>query len=238
MVESPDLKRLQVLIEALDDTHVAVVWNASRDLARLGTAAAAALPALSRAAMGHDPTSRLWARFAIAKITGDTEKYLPQLIADLKNKKLLFPGMVSAALAGFGSAAVSAVPLLIDELSEANPEYRWSAAGALANIGLGASEAVPALIRVLNDADEKVRWYAAWALGEINDRRAVAPLIELLEDVDDDVRGYAARSIARIGGDDARAAIPGLESMLVDPNPNIAQTAAECIQKISASEKS
>ncbi len=167
MTQSDVELRVQILIEALEDPHVSVVWNATRELAKLGPFAAEALPALAVALKSHDPTSRLWARFAIAKITGDETSHLPEFIKALGNKKGLFPGMASAALAGFGPKARDAVALLIQELNEDNAEYRWSAAGALANIGPDAAVAVPALMQTLGDSDEKVRWYAAWALGEI-----------------------------------------------------------------------
>src|SRR5436309_3373560 len=97
--------RLQVLIEALSDSHVSVVWNASRELARLGPRANAALPALAAGLKSYDPTSRLWARYAIARITGHLQKHLPELIDALSQKRSVFPGMASAAIAGFGPAA-------------------------------------------------------------------------------------------------------------------------------------
>jgi HEAT repeat protein len=233
-VQDEKQNRIAVLITALEDPHVSVVWNATRDLAKLGPAASSALPALRIALKSHDPTSRLWARFAIAKITGDEASHLTEFIKALNNKKGIFPGMASAALAGFGRNARAAVPLLIAELAEENAEYRWSAAGALANIGPEAAEAVPTLIQTLEDQDEKVRWYAAWALGEIGSAAepAVSALIGLLDDIDDDVRGYAARSIAKIGGTNCARALPRLEAMAHDENPNLRSAAQEAITRI------
>jgi len=226
--------RVSLLINALQDPHVSVVWNATRDLARLGPAASDALPALQQALKSHDPTSRLWARFAIAKITEDEPTHLPEFVKALGNKKGIFPGMASAALAGFGRNATAAVPLLIAELREDNAEYRWSAAGALANIGPEAFEAVPELTRLLADPDEKVRWYSAWALGEIGSAAepAILALVGLLDDIDDDVRGYAARSIANIGGKAAKAALPRLKEMAHDDNPNLRSAAEDAIARI------
>ena len=235
LMETEVRARVRVLINALEDPHVSVVWNATRDLARIGPVAAEALPALELVLKSHDPTSRLWARFAIAKITGDEVSHLSEFIKALNNKKGIFPGMASAALAGFGRNARSAIPLLISELQEDNVEYRWSAAGALANIGPEAVEAVPMLMRTLDDDDEKVRWYSAWALGEIGPaaESAVSELIRLLDDIDDDVRGYAARSIAKIGGSDSKTALPRLEEMTHDENPNLRSAAQEAISRIS-----
>lgn len=224
--------RVTLLANALVDTHVSVVWNAARDLARLGSLATAALPALETTLKSHDPTSRLWARFAIVKITGDLEPHLDVFLKALGDKKVVFPGMASAAIAGLGASASRAVPLLIEELKESNPEYRWSAAGALANIGPAAQAASGMLIQTLNDPDEKVRWYSAWALGMIGVREGIRPLIDALDDIDDDVRAYAIRSIGMLGGQEALAALPKLENLLEDDNPNIGALAQEAIGRI------
>ncbi len=206
--------RIETLIAALSDTHVSVVWNAARELAKFGMQASAAVPALESLLSASDATSVLWVRYALTKITGDVQICLPYAIAALGDKQRVFPGMASAALAGLGAAAAPAVPALILELSDQHADNRWAAAGALANIGPAAAEAVPVLTESLIDPDEKVRWYAAWALGEIGPASApaVSALIDALHDGDDDVRGYAVRALGRIGAA-ARTAIPELQEL-------------------------
>jgi HEAT repeat protein len=226
--------RVAVLALALTDDQVSVRWNAAKDLAKLGPAAESALPALGKALSSDDSTTALWARHAIAKITGSPERHMPLLIAGLYNPRI-FPGMAAAALTGFGEAAVSAVPALTAKLADPHPDNRWSAACALASIGPAAEEAVSALASCLSDVDEKVRWYAAWALGEIGPASApaVRALIERLNDFDDDVRGYSARALGKIG----RASLPSLSSirsLLQDENAAVREEAAAAIELISA----
>jgi HEAT repeat protein len=234
MDESTQAQRIERLIRALKDLQVSVVWNATRELARFEAAAISALPALNAALQSSDHASRLWARYAIARITGDLPAHLPFFIEALPDRTTLFPGMAAAALAGFGPVAAPAVPQLIRELQDADAEYRWSAAGALAAIGPAAMEALPALIDTLNDPDEKVRWYSAWALGEIGAgaTAAVPALTAALDDIDDDVRGYAARAIGNIGGHAAEVALPGLRALQADENPNLRSAATEALDRL------
>lgn len=236
MDETPQAQRIERLIRALKDLQVSVVWNATRELARFGAEAVAALPALNRVLESSDHASRLWARYAIARITNDLPAHLPFFIEALADRTTLFPGMAAAALAGFGPVAAPAVPRLIHELQDADAEYRWSAAGALAAIGTAAVEAVPALITTLDDPDEKVRWYAAWALGEIGPASAdaVPALIAALNDIDDDVRGYAARALGNIGGPTSEAALPALRALLADDNHNLQSAATEALARLEA----
>ena len=224
--------RVNLLIQALTDDQVSVRWNAARDLAKLGPAAAAALPALDDALSSEDSTTALWARHSIAKITGNAARHMPLLIAGLHNPRI-FPGMAAAALTGFGAEAVLAVPALIQHLSHTNADNRWSAACALASIGPSAVDAVPALAECLSDGDEKVRWYSAWALGEIGP--ASAPAVEALtgrlDDFDDDVRGYSARALGKIGPA-AISSLPALKTLLKDENAAVREEAAAAIELI------
>ena len=222
-----------MLTLALKEAQVSVCWNASRDLARIGKEAAAALPALMETLQSTDPTSSLWARYAIAKITGNLPAHLPTFIALLQDKRV-FPGMAAAAISGFGADAKEAIPELIVALSDPHPDNRWSAAGALAHMGTEARVAVPSLISLLDDADEKVRWYAAFALSEIGAeaRAAVPALIRALDDSDEDVRGYAVRALGRIQPE-GRAAIPQIQALLADESGAIREEAEVALALLS-----
>ena len=197
-----DAKRVALLIEALRDDKVSVRWNVIRELGRMKEGGRDAVPALTNLLTDRDGTTALWARVAVARITGDVDSHLPVLLDALRTKARLFPGMAAAALGELGASAAPAVPALAAELKAPHADDRWSAAGALAAIGSAASPAVPALADALeHDRDEKARWYAAYALSEIgpDSAPAIPALLQALEDIDDDVRGYAARALSRIG---------------------------------------
>jgi len=227
-------RRIETLILALGDDHVSVRWNAARELARVGSGAVVALPVLNALLEDRDATSALWARYAIARISGDTQKHLSILIAALGDRRI-WPGMAAFAIAGFGAEGRDAVAALTAELTAEHPDNRWSAAGALANIGPDARTAVPALIGALADADEKVRWYAAWALGSIGPDAALAvrALVDALDDVDEDVRGYAALALGRIGAP-ARIAIPRLQALLDVDHTSVSNAMAEALQQLNS----
>jgi HEAT repeat protein len=233
-MEQDIASRVKLLILALKDSQVSVRWNAAKDLARLGPEAVGALDALDDALMSEDSTTALWARHAIARITGQPARHMGLLTAGLSNPRI-FPGMAAAALTGFGEVAAPAVPALIRNLSDPHPDNRWSAAFALASIGPAAAAAAPALIESLSDQDEKVRWYAAWALGEIGPAsvQAVPALIARLDDFDDDVRGYSARALGRVGPE-AAAAMPALKMLLEDDNAAVREEAATAIALIGS----
>ena len=225
--------RIAMLAAALSDEKVSVGWNAAKELAKIGPDAAAALPALSEALRSHDATTALWARYAVAKITGETRKHVGAIIQALDDRRV-YAGMAATALAGFGADAREAVPKLISMLGPRNrPDDRWSAAFALAEIGPHSRSAVPALAEALSDPDEKLRWYSAFALGEIgrDSVSAVPALIQALDDFDDDVRGYAARALGRIGPA-ARQAIPHLEPLLSDENESVRNETESAILSI------
>lgn len=233
MTEQELDKRVALLASAMSDPDPGVCWNAARELAKLGPRASAALPELARALRGHDATTALWARFAIVKITGETAKHLPLFLRALEDKRI-YPGMAGFAIAGLGVDAREAVPILIRQLEDPNPDNRWSAAGALASMGAEARDAVPALREAIRDTDEKVRWYTVWALGEMGPeaRDAVPELTAALDDFDDDVRGYAARALGRIGPD-AAAAVPALRTLLEDENGAVCEGARAALELIS-----
>ena len=238
-MNEPD-NRLPALMDALRDPHVSVGWNAARELAKMGSAARPALFELAKSLRHRDATTALWARFAIAIITGETAKHLPVFIEAL-NGKQVYPGMAAAALAGLGAAALPAIPELIPKLRDESADNRWGAAWAIANIAKAVNEeeneasneadvesadilreAVLPLAGILRgDADEKVRWYAAFALSEIGPDAADAlpALTAALDDFDDDVRGYAARALGRIGPL-AITALPRLTALRDDPTEN------------------
>lgn len=126
-----------------------------------------------------------------------------------------------------GSAAIGAVPALIELFKDEDSDVRWEAARALISIG---APVVPALIEALKDECCIVRLYAVATLGNIR-LPAVSPFIEALSDICTDVRLEAAFVLDRFGVSAAQA-IPALSSALADEDKILRRTAAEVLGKI------
>jgi len=92
------------------------------------------------------------------------------------------------------------VPVIIEGLSDADPEVRLHAARAIASFGKvgGSREALAAL---LSDEDAAIRKVAIYALGQTGDPEAIPILIPRLEDPLEDVRWNAALALAVLGDD-------------------------------------
>lgn len=232
-METPS--RVRILALALSDEKPSVRWNAAKSLAQMGPVAVSALTDLRIAMQSPEPGTALWARVAVAKITGDVSRHLPVLIAALTDKRH-FPGMAPTAIGMLGPEAAPAVAALAVCLQDEHPDNRWAAALALSQIGPLAAEAVPALAHALSDLDEKVRWYAAIALGEIGPaaKGALHQLVRTLEGVDDDVRGSAAKALGRIGVSTSEV-MEGLTELAGDVNPSVAEEARRSLVTLSGS---
>jgi len=80
--------------------------------------------------------------------------------------------LIVATIGGFGPAARSAVPSLIELLKAPDVMVRRSTAMALGNIGRGARSAAPSLTERLTDTDPQVRKLALEALKVIDPESA------------------------------------------------------------------
>ncbi len=100
---------------------------------------------------------------------------LQSLIAALRSPDGYTRQEARHALVRLGS---SAVPALIECLSDSAFRVRWEAAKALSQIG--EASAAPALVRTLTDEKPGVRWLAAEALVALR-AHALIPLLEGLQ---------------------------------------------------------
>src|SRR5690606_11452909 len=87
---------------------------------------------------------------------------------------------------------------------------------ALGDLREEASPAVPKLIALLKDGSPFIRHHVVEALGQIQQPvDTIAPLLgELVNDDDQYVRFLSGLALARIGGEQAQAAVPGLVQAL------------------------
>jgi HEAT repeat protein len=149
-------------------------------LGAAGPAAKAAVADLRRALDDKGALARLGAAYALARITGDTDTYLPQLLLawrDTYDPEEPYPvlPLLLDCLGELGPAAAPAVPQLL-ALIEA-PHYqhrrdddeRVAAVGVLGKIGPAAKAALPRL-RGLADGNSPMARAAASALQDIAGR--------------------------------------------------------------------
>jgi HEAT repeat protein len=191
--------------------------KAALTIAKLGTAAQAAVPALVEALRDPDAGVAEAAAYALKRVVATPE---PAASATTPTRAVML-------------AASAGVEGLVGMLAHEDPAFRWRAAVALGELGAEAKGAVPALLDGLDDEDETVRRGAARALGKIGaDVAAVPALAAALGDRTDElVRQYAAEALGRMGAE-AKAAIPALIGALKDASHGVSDQAAEALLKI------
>ncbi|MEX2113670.1 MAG: HEAT repeat domain-containing protein, partial [Pirellulales bacterium] len=134
------------------------------------------------------------------------EAGLPALTAALKRPESR--GQAAVLLGRIGPAAHSAVPSLLDAISDEDPEVRREVLYALGAIIADKGPADPRIVAALDDPEVRVRATAAYALGRAGAaaKPAVPKLRNLLESDDPLVRVVCAWSLAHIAPDDAQLA--------------------------------
>ena len=139
-----------------------------------------------------------------------------------------------SVLSGFGPAAKSLTPKMIEILSaaEQNIQIHNGALRVIQAIGPDAKPALPAVIALLRvDRPNHLNHWVFAALRGIGSP-AVEALIELLSDPTAILRSRAATGLAIIGPD-ARAALPNLEQRLADDDVQVRVAAANAVWLIS-----
>lgn len=155
-------RAVTVLTESLKGSDPRVRAAAARGLFELNAPRELVAEALGDMMADKDPVVQANVAEALASLG---EKAVPRLIKALQNDDL--QPLAVAVINRLGPKAKDAVPALIDELKDPNPEYRREVEFALATIGPDAKAAVPALVKELNDDDVRVRRTACYALGKI-----------------------------------------------------------------------
>ena len=124
--------------------------------------------------------------------------------------------------------SAAAVPVLIDQCADPDPDVRACAIYSLGKLGERAADAVPTLVQRLADASMYVGQLAADALARIGSA-ATPPLINALKEGTPPVRGRAARALAQIA--DPKS-IPALIAALEDESPIVEYYADIALQKM------
>ena len=154
-------------------------------LARMGSIAKPAIPALIRVLMKNES---FHVREAAAEALGDLgsgdKSAIAALTEALSNDKMLWVrGSASGALEKVDPGPPArVVPSLLQKATNADSRVRASAITALGYIRAEPDRIVPVVINALHDPDPRTRYFAVRALGELgpNAKPALPALMELL----------------------------------------------------------
>lgn len=222
---------LNLLVELLENEQIRV--EAAAAIGSIGARAKQAVPGL----IGTFAASS--ARVGEAKARqGDPIK--PGTSEFRSLNQLLWPedyfrANVAIALGKVGSAAVPAVPILAEALSDDADWVRSHAASALGKIGPSAKSALPELIAAMKDSDQNVRKNSADALGEIDpeDGSVITILIQALNDEETDVRVNAVNGLAKVRSK-RTAVIEAMSRAVQDPKHKVRLAAIAAIRRLGA----
>ncbi len=220
-LSSDDPAAVEKLLQALesDDRDKRVV--AATRLGDIGERTA--IPALLRLLRDEDWRVREEAARVLGKL-----KVAAAVVGLLECIRTGRPGPFGGSTSIFGDAikaiGASAVPVLVDALSDEDPRVRLAIIDLLGESS--EPEAIPALVGALRDPEWRVRWQAAEALGKLRNSAAVPDLIEMLADSNKDVRIAVAYALGRIK---EPAAIEGLIKLLHDREWRVRWGAAEAL---------
>jgi len=138
-------------------------------------------------------------------------------------------------LIALGPDAKAAIPALIAQLGDHNPDLRYAAVFTLRSLGPVASDSLEALIKCLKDSEFTVQSDAILGLGELQQQpeRVIPILLRLLEKPQDPQHSAILRSDAlwsiRQFGAQARPAIPEIIRLLEDSEQNIRSEATNVL---------
>jgi HEAT repeat protein len=186
------------LAQALEDEDRRVRRLSAEALARIGPGAKAAAPALIKALNDADEQARREFARLLRRSGPSAQVIFPSSVQEIqvRNEHVRVRAMAVAALERIGS---SAVPALIDTLTNTDPAARINAAEALGRLGEDGKPAAAALTTILlKDKDARVREAAAHAFSKLPHYDSA--LVVALKDSDPGVRAAAIHALEHSGG--------------------------------------
>ena len=153
----------------------------------------AAIPALLELTLAEEVDSRWWAVRALAASPHTRTENLIPLLSDSASEV-----RAAAALALCNHPDESAIPALINTLSDEDSLTAGLAGNALVKIG---SPSVPSLLTVMSEAPTGISIIVLRALSEIRDHRAIPVMMKSLSEESAVLQYWAQEGLQRLGLD-------------------------------------
>lgn len=153
----------------------------------------AAIPTLLELTRAEEVDSRWWAVRALAASPHTRTENLIPLLSDSASEV-----RAAAALALCNHPDESAIPALINTLSDEDSLTAGLAGNALVKIG---SPSVPSLLTVMSEAPTGIRIIVLRALSEIRDHRAIPVMMKSLSEESAVLQYWAQEGLQRLGLD-------------------------------------
>ncbi|HQX01035.1 MAG TPA: HEAT repeat domain-containing protein [Anaerolineales bacterium] len=153
----------------------------------------AAIPSLLELTRAEEVDSRWWAVRALAASPHTRTEDLIPLLSDSASEV-----RAAAALALCNHPDESAIPALINTLSDEDSLTAGLAGNALVKIG---SPSVPSLLTVMSEAPTSIRIIVLRALSEIRDHRAIPVMMKSLSEESAVLQYWAQEGLQRLGLD-------------------------------------
>ena len=227
--------------------------NAIYILARIGPAAASAVPGLTRALGSQFSLVRTAAAVALEKIGPAAVTALPALVVGLTDRYADGRQAAASCMAHLGPAAEPAMPALLPLLADRESRVRKAAVTALEQIGVSA---IPAVIEIVQARDARElkalfesrlkdsRWHTRPRLDlmETDDIKALSNLSWAAYHIALELESLVAAQEAALKllgkfGYAASAAVPSVIQALADPSPRIHSAAAKILVHIEPDAK-
>ena len=152
-----------------------------------------AIPTLLELTRAEEVDSRWWAVRALAASPHTRTENLIPLLSDSASEV-----RAAAALALCNHPDESAIPALINTLSDEDSLTAGLAGNALVKIG---SPSVPSLLTVMSEAPTSIRIIVLRALSEIRDHRAIPVMMKSLSEESAVLQYWAQEGLQRLGLD-------------------------------------
>lgn len=172
-------------------------FRATCALKVFGAEARGAIPSLT--ALLNNEETAISAAFALVNIGAEA---MPALTNALSNTNRITVFAVCYSLRFIGTNAAQAIPILLVNLTNSNPDIRTHSVRALGSLRFAASISLPRLTETMSDTVPSVRRAAIQAIGEYNTNATyiLPALVDLIRDPDPLIRSSVINSIKNIEG--------------------------------------